>query len=125
MYNDKIKKGSQWLKWDCHLHTPISYQNQFNSFDDYIDALKVNAIKHSTDVVIINDYFTIDGYKELIKNCEKDETYNSYYLNIGEDKKLYILPGIELRIDKNPDVRYRHQDITLKDIVNANQQGGK
>ena len=99
MYNDKIKKGSQWLKWDCHLHTPISYQNQFNSFDDYIDALKVNAIKHSTDVVIINDYFTIDGYKELIKNCEKDETYNSYYLNIGEDKKLYILPGIELRID--------------------------
>ena len=33
--------------------------------------------------------------------------------------------AIELRIDKNPDVRYRHQDITLKDIVNANQQGGK
>lgn len=33
--------------------------------------------------------------------------------------------AIELRIDKNPDVRYRHQDITLKDIVNSNQQGGK
>lgn len=33
--------------------------------------------------------------------------------------------AIDLVIDKNPNARYRHPKITLKDIVKSNQQGGK
>jgi len=34
-------KGSEWRKWDLHVHTPFSYLNtQFgNDFDEYVRQL--------------------------------------------------------------------------------------
>ena len=39
----KYNKGSEWRKWDLHIHTPYSiYQNYggTGSFDKFIDALE-------------------------------------------------------------------------------------
>lgn len=99
MYNNDIKKGSVWLKWDCHVHTPISYENNFSDFDEYVEKLKNKAIEHKMDVIIINDYFTLDGYKELIGHCSRANIDEAYKLKINEEKSLTILPGLELRID--------------------------
>lgn len=104
MYDKRISYGSQWLKWDCHIHTPISYENEYKgNFSSYIENLKNAALAHETDVIIINDYFSIEGYKEVIKYCNKDEETQSYYLSLDNDKRLYVLPGIELRIDNFTD----------------------
>ena len=100
MYSIESERGAQWLKWDCHVHTPMSYQNEFTSFEDYVEGLKQAALAHGISVVIINDYFTLDGYKKITNEyCKKCSETNRYYLEILEDRKLFILPGVELRID--------------------------
>ncbi|GAH32430.1 unnamed protein product [marine sediment metagenome] len=32
-------RGSEWCKWDLHVHTPISYENHFSGWDTYIKKL--------------------------------------------------------------------------------------
>lgn len=116
MYSIETARGAEWLKWDCHIHTPYSYTNKFNKFspgncndekmamDRYIEELKQNALNHHTDVVVLNDYFTLEGYSYITKNyCQQDNITKSYYLNVEGNRKLYILPGIELRIDNFTD----------------------
>ncbi|MFX0195464.1 MAG: TrlF family AAA-like ATPase [Candidatus Hodarchaeota archaeon] len=62
--NQQYFKGSQWRKWDLHVHTPASFEHGFSSWDEYINALeKINDFA----VIGITDYFTLDGYKEVIK----------------------------------------------------------
>lgn len=99
MYKKELGRGSMWLKWDCHLHTPISYENNFTSMETYISALKNKALQHEVDVIIINDYFTMDGYKKIVELCSKDSENEAYKLQINEEKYVYILPGMELRVD--------------------------
>lgn len=44
---NKFKKGSEWRKWDLHLHTPYTNLNAkgFNvSDDDFIQRLKDKQI---------------------------------------------------------------------------------
>ncbi|MCR6513987.1 hypothetical protein M4I33_03735 [Clostridium sp. LY3-2] len=99
MYNKEINRGSRWMKWDCHVHTPISYENNFPDFDEYIKSLKAKAIEHKTDVIIINDYFTLDGYKKVISYCSRENDSEAYKLYVNEKRSLAVLPGLELRID--------------------------
>lgn len=95
---DEFKKGSIWRKWDLHVHTPISYYNEFSSWESYIKCFKEKAKENEIEVVVINDYFTIEGYKYLLeKYCQ---TYNDMnFIELENEKKVYILPGVELRID--------------------------
>jgi hypothetical protein len=53
-------KGSLWRIWDLHVHTPASYGG---SYDDFIK----NASTCIADVIGINDYCTIAGYKEIMQ----------------------------------------------------------
>lgn len=79
-------KGSQWRKWDLHVHTPASFQREFGSWDEYIQELeKVNDIA----VIGITDYFTIDGYKEVRRYRDAG----------GLSNFSLILPNIELRLN--------------------------
>jgi len=94
MYN-----GSQWRKWDLHVHTPDSYENQYSFSDEnerkqysgdlwekYICELeKIEDIS----VIGITDYFTIEGYKKILEYREKGRLKNFDL----------ILPNIELRLD--------------------------
>lgn len=95
-----MSAGSIIRKWDLHVHTPESYENQFgfsgrndrdayrnNIWEKYIDELeKVKDIS----VVGITDYFSIDGYKKVIA-YQKNGRLQNFDL---------ILPNIELRLDK-------------------------
>lgn len=55
-------RGSEWRRWDLHVHTPASFENQFESWDDYLAALR--EIK-GVSVLGVTDYFFIDGYKKI------------------------------------------------------------
>lgn len=109
MYN--FEKGSQWGKWDLHIHTPESYlNNQFGrDWDIYVKTLFNLAIDNDIKVIGITDYFTIEGYKkiknEYLSNKEKLEMLFREELKddscyIEKIKNICLLPNIEFRLDK-------------------------
>ena len=53
-------KGAKWRKWDLHVHTPASH-NFSGDWNQFIIQLG-NA---DCDVIGINDYFSVAGYKEI------------------------------------------------------------
>ncbi|MGL4669556.1 MAG: TrlF family AAA-like ATPase [Methanobacteriaceae archaeon] len=77
------RKGSQWRKWDLHLHSPSSYdyKNKSMTNDEIINNLKINDVS----AAVITDHHKIDVERvnELIK--------------LGNKEKILILPGIEFR----------------------------
>jgi hypothetical protein len=66
-----LQRGSTWHKWDLHIHSPLSaLNNQFPKlsdgspdWDSYLGALSKLS---DTPALGITDYFTIDGYKEVL-----------------------------------------------------------
>ena len=79
-------RGSEWRKWDLHVHTPASFVHGFSNWDEYINELeKVNDVA----VLGITDYFTIDGYKEVVKFRSGGRLENF----------ALIVPNVELRLN--------------------------
>lgn len=83
-----MNRGSEWRKWDLHIHTPGTAKNdQYGKSDDiwekYIEALE------NSDVAVfgITDYFSIRNYKKV---CE--------YQKQGRLDGKYIIPNIEMRL---------------------------
>ena len=98
-------KGSEWRKWDLHVHTPFSYLNtQFgNDFDEYVRQLFKKAIEKSIAAIGITDYFTIEGYKKLKQDyLENEEKLKELFTEdeIEKIKQILILPNIEFRLNK-------------------------
>lgn len=79
--------GSEWNKWDLHVHTPAS-QGYTGSWEQFETQLK-NA---ACDVVGINDYFSVAGYKYIKERIENGE------LDIGNKK---MLPVVEFRMTES------------------------
>lgn len=100
--HNKYPKGSEWRRWDLHVHTPFSVLNNgFGSnWDIYIANLFRMLIKQKIAVVGITDYFTINGYKkvkeEYLTNDKKLETIFSTE-EIVQIKKILVIPNIEFR----------------------------
>lgn len=113
-----MSAGSIVRKWDLHVHTPESYENQFsfygnedantynkNIWDKYISELeKVEDIS----VIGIADYFTIDGYKKVLEYRKKGRLRNFDL----------ILPNIELRLDKFVEDKRLNYHVIFSDEVN-------
>jgi len=54
------KRGSIWRKWDLHVHPPeVSFGG------DYIQYIS-NLSKSEAEVIGINDYCSIEGYKKIV-----------------------------------------------------------
>ena len=92
-------KGSEWRKWDLHVHTPFSYENHFSDWVTYIDKLKEQAVVHDIEVAGINDYFSIDGYEKLLEGCEEKTKKITPRIKLSNDKWLYLFPLVELRLE--------------------------
>jgi len=87
------QRGSQWRKWDLHIHTPASIVQQYGgntqeAWDRYISELE--DLPCEIKVLGINDYIFIDGYRRLLAEKESGRLSNIELL----------LPVIELRLDK-------------------------
>jgi len=100
-------RGSEWRKWDLHVHTPCSYlNNQFGSdFDNYVKQLFTKAVEKQIAVIGITDYFTIEGYKKIKKEyLENEAKLKELFDNndelIGKIKQILILPNVEFRLNK-------------------------
>lgn len=92
-YN-KYPKGSEWRRWDLHIHTPETNKNdQFTGstteekWGNFCST--INAYADDISVVGITDYFSIENYFKF-KNK----------INEGAISKHFdlVLPNVELRI---------------------------
>ena len=81
----KSTRGSEWRKWDLHIHTPSSYDYKDKTItnEEFINKLVENNIS----AVAITDHHIIDI--ERIKKLQE----------LGLDKDITIFPGIELLSD--------------------------
>lgn len=83
-----MNRGSEWRKWDLHIHTPGTakndhYGNSDEVWERYIDALE----KSDVTVFGITDYFSISNYIK-VKEYQKQDRL----------KGKFLLPNVELRI---------------------------
>ena len=94
----KYERGSEWRRWDLHIHTPGTLKNDqyegktieekwdnfYNTINHYIgdgtDPLK------TIEVIGITDYLSIDNYNKVIEDGR-----------LPESIKL-VLPNVELRM---------------------------
>lgn len=85
MEDNKYTRGSEWRKWDLHVHTKSSYDYKYdgdNPDDKLIETLRANGIS----VVAITDHFVID--KDTISGLK------------SKAPDIVFFPGVELRTDK-------------------------
>ena len=90
----KYQRGSEWRKWDLHIHSPLSIlsnkypklPNGEPDWEQYLQRLEGLDIA----VLGITDYFSIEGYKKVLEFKEAERLKNI----------SLILPNIEFRLDK-------------------------
>lgn len=79
--------GSEWRKWDLHVHSPAS-----DGFSGTFDQFETQIKNADCDVIGINDYFSVAGYKQIKEKIDKGD------LDIGGKK---ILPVVEFRMTES------------------------
>lgn len=90
---NKYNKGSEWNKWDLHVHTPLSIVQNYGgnteeTWESFISDLE--NLPPEFKVIGINDYIFLDGYKKVLE-----------FKVSGRLKNIeLILPVVELRVDK-------------------------
>lgn len=105
MNHKTFQRGSEWGKWDLHIHTPASILNNGfgNDWDIYVKQLFKSAIENKVVGIGITDYFSIDGYKKLkrdyLQNQSKlEELFEETEIELI--KNILVIPNIEFRISK-------------------------
>ena len=88
-------RGSEWRRWDLHIHTPDTLKNdqfkvsqgedKWEKFYKTILNYNSNAQK-SVCVIGITDYFSIENYKKVVENVDFSKQIP------------LILPNVELRL---------------------------
>lgn len=86
----KYPKGSEWRKWDLHIHTPKSIIQEYggdtkNVWDKFIQ--KIASLPPEIKVIGITDYLFCDGYEYVLSR-------RSEISNID-----LIIPNIEFRLN--------------------------
>ena len=85
-------RGSEWRKWDLHIHTPLSICQDYGGDIDKVWKKFIKALEHlptEVKVIGITDYYFIDGYQKVMKYKSEGRLQNI-------DK---IFPILEFRID--------------------------
>ncbi len=89
--------GSQWRKWDLHVHSPAS-----TNFQGDWPGFVIQLGNSDCAVIGINDYFSVAGYKEILKrldDSENDSDGNKAYRDALEKLRAKkLLPVVECRM---------------------------
>lgn len=100
----KKNKGSEWRKWDLHIHTPASFYwkgtKKFKSMTSEEKEAEMKTFiqkinETDVDVFCLMDYWTFDWYLELVDYLQQNP----------DELKKTIFPGMELRVESPTDYR--------------------
>lgn len=86
-----INRGSEWRRWEPHIHAPGTVMNnQFTgatAWEDYLSALEVAA--PVIEALAVTDYYVTETYQQVLK-----------YKAAGRlPAAALIFPNVELRLD--------------------------
>ena len=95
---NNYRRGSEWRRWDLHIHTPGTNKNDNytgssleEKWDNFYDKIKTyvgdghNPL-HDIAVIGVTDYLSIDNYKKVLRDNR-----------LPPSIKL-VIPNVELRI---------------------------
>jgi hypothetical protein len=89
--SSKNARGSEWRKWDLHIHTPSSICQNYGGEKDWEKFISdLEKLPSEFSVIGINDYLFIDGYEKVLEYKNKGRISNI----------LTVLPVVEFRINK-------------------------
>jgi hypothetical protein len=97
-YNNRYPSGSQWRKWDLHVHTPASFHwkggkllRDMSEQEKEETFLELLTTLENSDVAVFcfTDYWTFDGYTQFVNYLSSKSLVCS----------KTILPGMELRVE--------------------------
>ena len=81
-----MERGSEWRRWDLHVHTPDTVlNNQFGDWEEYLAEIEAHS---EVRVLGVTDYMTIINYSKL-KNYKEQGRISNIDL---------LIPNIEFRI---------------------------
>lgn len=81
-----LARGSEWRRWDLHVHTPDTALNDnYGGWDEYVARI---AAQSSVRVIGVTDYFLFENYGKL-------KNYHAQGNLPGVD---LLVPNIEFRI---------------------------
>lgn len=86
-------RGSNWRKWDLHVHTPASLKQEYggNTEEAWEKFLTdIESLPEPFKVIGVNDYIFIDGYRRMVEAKGSGRLQNIEL----------ILPVVELRVDR-------------------------
>jgi ABC-type cobalamin/Fe3+-siderophores transport system ATPase subunit len=100
-YN-KYDRGSEWRKWDFHVHTKGTRKNDsFTSpdFDTFCEVFFKEALENNIEAIGITDYFSIENYRKVLEYQTSLEADSIFTENeIKRIKEIFIFPNVELRM---------------------------
>ena len=96
--------GSEWRRWDLHVHTPDSVlETQFKGdWDGYISAIEQSD--SGVAVIGITDYYSISGYEKVLAYRQDGRLGNIET----------VIPNIEFRITPNTG---KHKGINIHLLI--------
>jgi predicted ATPase len=107
---NKYTRGSEWRKWDLHVHTPnTKLNNQYKQHGDDWDQFCQKINDSDVSVFGITDYFSNENYLKFIEKFK--QKYPS-------SKKVFF-PNVEFRIDSK---KSNKEHIQLHVVFSNNQE---
>ena len=88
----QVNRGSEWRKWDLHIHTPetkLSPDFKIIEGDEVWDKYCELIENSEVEVLGITDYFSVDNYFKF---------KNKFKLKYPNSKKIFF-PNIEFRLE--------------------------
>jgi len=83
-------RGSEWRKWDLHIHAPGTKLNNQYTTQDWVDYCQ--TIEQSDVAAVgITDYFSFDGFF----------AFTARFRDQFPDSRKLILPNLELRLNES------------------------
>lgn len=62
-----LSRGSEWRRWEPHIHTPGTVlNNQFKGGDPWTDYLiRLESLAPKIEAIAVTDYYVTDSYEEM------------------------------------------------------------
>jgi ABC-type lipoprotein export system ATPase subunit len=89
-------RGSEWRKWDLHVHSPAShgFKGDYNQF-------VIQLGNADCDVIGINDYFSVAGYREIrrrLADPSGTDGNKAYRESLEKLREKTLIPVVECRM---------------------------
>lgn len=86
-----INRGSQWRRWEPHIHSPGTIlNNQFGGIDPWEEYLTtLERLTPKIEAIAVTDYYVTNTYEEVLRHKTAGRLPNVQL----------IFPNIELRLD--------------------------